>query len=117
MSRERVCFVSQSLPATNPKPTQPEAKNDPNPANPQSTKPQVTPLLLPQGNPQAAAALPGGYGATAHASAAHHGAGAGGVVGALVGQVAGLLPGQTGAKLQTGVKQVGHKLGNFLQKF
>jgi hypothetical protein len=66
---------------------------------------------MPRGNPQAAISLPGGY-APPRAAAA----GGSGVAG-LLGQVAGMLPGEHGAKVQKGLKDVGHKLGNFLQKF
>ncbi|KIY93020.1 hypothetical protein MNEG_14942 [Monoraphidium neglectum] len=73
---------------------------------------QVAPLLIPSGNP-ALANMPGGYGAhTALAST-----GAGGLVGGAAAAVANLLPGQTGEKLKGEVKAIGHKLGNFLNRF
>jgi hypothetical protein len=73
---------------------------------------QVAPVLMPQGNPQAAASLPGGY---AHEPAGPSRPGSG--VAGLLGQVAGMLPGEHAVKVQRGIKDVGHKLGNFLQKF
>lgn len=76
---------------------------------------QVAPLLLPQGNPAAGAALPGGYGAAAAAPGGAIGAGVSG--GGLLGQVAGLLPGETGVKLQSEAKKLGHKFANFVNKF
>lgn len=87
----------------------------PFPPLPPHPAPQVAPLLLPGGNPQSAASLPGGYGAAAPAAGA--GLVGGSLVGQVAGQVAALLPGEAGAKLQTFTKKAGHQLGNFLQRF
>lgn len=70
---------------------------------------QVAPVLSPGGNP-ALDCLPGGY--TPVASEAH--GPSSGAVGAL-NQVIGLLPGETGAKAQDGLKRLGHTIGNWLQ--
>lgn len=86
----------------------------PAPNPPPCSSRQVAPLLIPSGNP-AIQSIPGGYGAIATNRA---GAGAGGsVLGGAAAAVAGLLPAEHGAKLQSELKKAGHKLGNFLQRF
>jgi hypothetical protein len=36
--------------------------------------------------------------------------------GGMIGQIAALVPGETGQQLQQGVKSMGHKLANFLAR-
>jgi hypothetical protein len=67
---------------------------------------QVAPVLL--AGPRAAEA--------AHYTTAHQGHAGLSSGGGMIGQIAAMVPGETGQQLQQGVKSMGHKLANFLAR-